>query len=36
MLLEHIDKARKKKLYCINQDCSNSKPVRKVSKKSDA
>jgi DNA topoisomerase-1 len=33
MLLEHIDKARRKKLYCINQDCANSKPVRKVSKK---
>ena len=33
MLMEHIDKARRKKLYCINQDCANSKPVRKVSKK---
>ena len=36
MLMEHIDKARRKKLYCINQDCSNSKPVRKVSKKSES
>lgn len=36
MLIEHIDKARRKKLYCINQDCSNSKPVRKVSKKSES
>ena len=36
MLMEHIDKARRKKLYCINQDCSNCKPVRKVSKKSES
>lgn len=36
MLMEHIDKDRRKKLYCINQDCSNSKPVRKVSKKSES
>ncbi|MBQ8417806.1 MAG: type I DNA topoisomerase [Phascolarctobacterium sp.] len=36
MMLEHIEKTGRKKLYCSNQDCSNSKPVRKVSKKSDA
>lgn len=36
MLMEHIDRTRRKKLYCINQDCSNSKPVRKVSKKSES
>lgn len=36
MMLESIEKSGKKKLYCINQDCPNSKPVRKVSKKSDA
>lgn len=36
MMLEHIEKTGRKKLYCINQDCSNSKPVRKVSKKSES
>ncbi len=32
MLLEHFEKTGRKKLYCVNQECPNSKPVRKVSK----
>ncbi|MBQ9764345.1 MAG: type I DNA topoisomerase [Phascolarctobacterium sp.] len=32
MMLEHFEKTGRKKLYCVNQECSNSKPVRKVSK----
>ncbi len=35
-LYEHINKFRKKSLICTNPECSQSKPVRKGSKKSEA